>query len=147
MTVKGGDKFAARLGSIVAKVKSNAPKLQVGFFAGATEADGTPVAQVAFHNEYGTETTPARPFFRKMIAAESNTWGPVVTEALKSNDMDVDKALDILGEHVAGGLVISINEFGGNNAASTIKRKGFDRPLQDTETMRESVGHKVKNGS
>ena len=51
-SIKGGGKLAAHLAKIVANVQKS-DGVKVGFFANATYPDGTPVAAVAFVNEYG----------------------------------------------------------------------------------------------
>ena len=74
-TLKGGDKLEAALREISRKV-SKPGKLRVGFLEGATYPDGTPVALVAWWNEFGTEDEfPPRPSFRNMIAAKSRRMG------------------------------------------------------------------------
>lgn len=144
MAVKGGDLFAKALGSIQKKI-SGGQKLTVGFYAGSTEDDGTPVATVAYINEFGGGNVPPRPFFRSMIAKESPTWGKKFAKILKSNDVDVTTGMKLLGEGVKDQLVQSIVEFSDPaNAASTIEAKGFDKPLVDTGTMQRSVGYEVE---
>lgn len=92
----GGAKLEAYLAGIVKKVAQD-KTLRVGFLEIAKYPDGTNVAQVAFWNEYGTKTSPPRPFFRNMIAAKSTKWGDNLGRVLANNDYDVDKAFTIMG--------------------------------------------------
>lgn len=71
---------------------------------------GVPVAQVAFWQEYGTLTAPARPTFQPMIAKGAPKWGPQLGVALKLTDYDSAKALAIMGESMRDALVESIVE-------------------------------------
>jgi hypothetical protein len=112
--------------------------VKVGFMAGATYPDGTPVAAVAFWNEYGA-SGPPRPFFRNMIANESGDWGDKLATQLQLGKSG-DDALSILGTDIAGALEQSIIDLVDPPLAeSTIERKGFDKPLIDTAHMKNSI--------
>lgn len=130
--------------------------VEVGFLEGATYPDGTPVASVAFWNEYGSihrsmdgdtpvmNVTPARPFFRDMIEAESPTWGGKVEALANAKHFDGTKVLEAMGEDIQGALIQSINDFTTPpNAESTIKKKGFNKPLIDDGIMVNSTGYRV----
>ena len=144
--VRGGAAFSVKLNELKGKL-DKAKKVRVGFLEGATYPDGTAVAQVAFWNEYGTDTAPPRPFFRDMIKAKSGTWSAGVAVQLKANNMDVGKALNLAGMGIKDQLVDSINEFSTpENAAATVAKKGFNKPLIDTGHMRNSVDYEVTDG-
>lgn len=117
-------------------------EVAVGFLEGATyPEDGTPVAAVAFWNEYGDSKRPARPFFRMMIAKESETWAPKIAMLLKSGSENV---LAVMGEDIQGALKQSINDLQSPPLApSTIARKGFAKPLIDTSHMLNSIGYEL----
>jgi len=118
-------------------------EVHVGFLEGATYPDGTPVAAVAYWDEFGA-SGPPRPFFRNMIAQESPTWGPKLKGALQFTGNDGEKALRIVGDNIQGALIQSINDFTTPALAeSTIKRKGFDKPLIDSAVMVNSTGVEV----
>lgn len=135
-----GDKLTAHLAQLAAKMSG---AVEVGFLEGATYPDGTPVAAVAEWNEYGT-SGPPRPFFRNMIEKEKETWGPKLAGALQFTNGDGKKALAIVGDNIQGALIQSINDFTDPPlAASTIKAKGFDKPLIDTAHMVNSTGSRV----
>lgn len=140
---KGGEK----LNKILAYIAEKAGKgglLKVGFLEGATYPDGTNVAQVAYWNEYGTVTSPPRPFFRQMIASKSPKWGAALGKSLISSDYDGEKALKLMGHGISDQLVTSIVQFSTpENAASTIAAKGFNDPLIDTGLMQRTVDFEV----
>lgn len=121
-------------------------EVEVGFMEGATYPDGTPVAAVAFWNEYGAGDTPARPFFRRMIAKESPGWSLKLGKLMKATDYDGAQSLAIMGEDIQGALRESINNFETPPLApSTVKAKGFAKPLIDTAHMLNSIEYKVKS--
>lgn len=134
------DKLSAALAGIARKMEGS---LEVGFLEGATYPDGTPVAAVAFWNEFGTMTAPARPFFRGMIAKESPKW-PAKMAKLAQSGADGEKILALMGEDIDGALKQSINDFSDPpNAQSTIDRKGFNKPLIEKVIMVNSTGYRV----
>lgn len=143
ITLTGGDKLAKRLKEI-AKSVSDAKELKVGFLEGSTYPDGRPTATVAAINEWGSQNAPPRPFFRDMIKTNSHRWAPNVATALKISDYDSNKALTLMGMEIKEELQDSIRS--GDYAplaASTIARKGFDKPLIDTSHMINSVDYRV----
>lgn len=142
-TLSGGDKLARKLAEIA---KGMTPgSLDVGFMAGATYPDGTPVAQVAFWNEFGTNRTPARPFFRTMIAKESKGWPELLGKAAVHTSYNTRKALSLIGEKINDDLKTSIvNWQDPPNAQSTVDRKGFNDPLIDTGDMLRSTTYNVR---
>lgn len=91
--------------------KMGGGKVQVGFLEGATYPDGTPVAAVAYWNEFGhggNFPSPPRPFFRAMIAKESPSWPGKMAALAKAYNFDGQKVLAIMGEDIAGALRESI---------------------------------------
>mgnify|MGYP004620081547 CR=1 FL=1 len=114
-------------------------KLKVGIFESAKYDDGTPVAQVAFWQEFGTSKIPMRPFFRNAIAKNTRKWGDSVKTALIGTN-DSEKALKMLGEIMRGDIVLSLTNLNTPpNAPSTIKQKGSSNPLIDTGLLRSSI--------
>ena len=69
-TLQGSDGVMKALEDIAKRMGGG--EVSVGFMEGATYPEGTPVAAVAFWNEYGvpSHNQPPRPFFRQMIAAD-----------------------------------------------------------------------------
>lgn len=145
-TLQGADGLSKALGDIARRM--GAGKVDVGFMAGATYPDGTPVAAVAYWNEFGTSGQPARPFFRQMIAKEAGTWAEKMGKLAKATNYDGQKVLALMGEDVGGALAQSINELQSPPLApSTIEAKGFAKPLIDTSHMINSIHYQVDNGS
>lgn len=120
--------------------------VSVGFLEGSTYPDGTPVAAVAFWNEFGTERgIPPRPFFRNMISKESPGWPKRIAAVAKATNYDGKKVLGMMGEDIKGALVESIIDLTDPPLSEkTIKRKGFDKPLVDTSHMKNSVDYEVE---
>lgn len=141
-TLTGGDKLAKILAEIGGKAKGS---VDVGFMSGATYPDGTPVAQVAFWNEFGTSRAPSRPFFRAMIAKESAGWPELLGKAAVHYGYDAHQALSVIGEKINDDLKSSIVGWQGpQNAPSTIAKKGFNKPLIDTGDMLRSTTYNVR---
>lgn len=114
-------------------------KLKVGIFESAKYDDGTPVAQVAFWQEFGTAKIPMRPFMRNAITKNTRKWGDSVKTALMGTN-DSEKALKMLGEIMRGDIVLSLTNLNTPpNAPSTIKQKGSSNPLIDTGLLRSSI--------
>ena len=131
----------------LAKDVENPATLKVGFLQGARYPDGTSVAMVAAINEFGAPSRgqPPRPFFRNMIRDKSKEWGPALAVLLKANDMDAKKSLEQAGAAIAGQLRQSITDLTSPPLKpSTIRRKGFDKPLIDTGHMLASVDFEVE---
>jgi len=145
-TISGGKKLEAALAKISRGVSQPAT-LRVGFLAGATYPNGTPVAMIAAIQDFGAPSRgiPPRPFFRNMVKAKSKEWPKAIADLLKANDYDAVKTLETTGEAIGGQLRQSIIDTNSPPLApSTIKRKGFAKPLIDTSVMINSIGHEVK---
>ena len=149
--LSGGEGLQKALADIARKMGGGLVK--VGFLEGATYPDGTPVAAVAFWNEYGKEVNSQggdyfqlpRPFFRRMIAKESPEWADKMAKLAKAYDYDGAKVLALMGEDIKGALQQSINDFESPPLAqSTIDAKGFEKPLIDTSHMLNSVNYEVE---
>ena len=152
--IVGGKKLALALQAIEQKI-TRGGVLKVGFFENATYPAKAPrkgqkqapplhVAQVAFWNEFGTSRTPARPFFRTTIAQQSATWGDKLGKAVVYYGYDGEKALRALGQSMRDDLEASIQRWSvPGNAESTIRRKGFDKPLVHTAVMSRAPDFEV----
>lgn len=143
--LSGSDGVMKALEDIARKMGGG--EVSVGFMEGATYPEGTPVAAVAFWNEYGvpSRNQPPRPFFRQMIAAESPTWAPKMAKLAKATDYDGPKVLALMGEDIKGALQQSINDFTTPALKeSTVEAKGFAKPLIDTSHMLNSIAIEVK---
>ncbi|HEY6030505.1 MAG TPA: hypothetical protein VIU44_08080 [Gaiellaceae bacterium] len=143
--IRGGDKLEAYLAGIAARA-SKPGTLKVGFLAGAAYPDGTPVALVAAVQNFGAPSRgiPPRPFFSDMVAAKKEQWGPTLGAALQHADFDGPKALQVMGDQIAGDLRQSIKDTDSPPLKpATIRRKGFDKPLVDSGHMLNSVDYEV----
>lgn len=143
--LSGGDELEARLAAIAENFGGGLVK--VGFMDGATYPDGTPVAAVAFWNEFGRPSTgqPPRPFFRRMIAKEAPEWPQKMARLAVATGFNGPQVLGLMGEDISGALKQSINDFQSPGLApSTIAAKGFSKPLIDTSVMVNSVGYEVE---
>lgn len=122
-------------------------EVQVGFQGDQTAEDGTSLAEIAAYNELGTSTIPARPFMKQSFENHEDELRAAcerVNAALASGK-SVEQALDALGVAIKGLVQTEIVDGGfTENAPSTIKKKGSDKPLIDTGTMRQSVNYVVK---
>ena len=143
--LKGGDKLKAALDKIARGIQ-RPTTLRSGFLEKAKYPDGKPVAMIAAIQDFGAPAAgiPPRPFFRNMIAKHKDEWPAGIARALKDNDYDVRKALDIAGAAIGGQLRQSILD---TNAPplkpATIARKGFAKPLIFTSHMINSIDHEV----
>ena len=91
-----------------------------------------------------TISIPPRPFFRNMIAKHAAHWPADIAAALRSTGMDGAAALSLVGFQIRGELQQSITDTNTPpNAPSTVRRKGFNKPLIDTGYMRNKVDYAV----
>lgn len=104
-SVTGGDALDRKLRELTDRM-SKAHEVRVGFLENATYADGTTVATVAAINNFGAPEAniPARPFFSNMIEDNKDGWGDIFGDLIKSVDFDAAKALELMGEGMAGQL-------------------------------------------
>jgi hypothetical protein len=122
-------------------------EVQVGFQGDQKYEDGTSIAEVAAYNEFGSSDTPERPFMRQSFEnheAELKAGCEAANRVVNSGG-SAEQALQQLGT-LAKGLVQDEIVNGGfaPNAESTIQKKGSERPLIDSGTMRESVNFVIK---
>lgn len=123
--------------------------LKVGFLSGATYPDGTPVPLVAAANEFGNPSNnqPPRPFFRNAIANHENEWSEVAGKLAEGGRVDTETLLGLLGEKIKIDIQEEIRTLlEPPLSPSTIKRKGFSKPLIDTSHMLNSVDYEISEG-
>lgn len=144
-SISGGDKLGKYLDDLAKKLEQNGT-LRVGFLETETYPEnGLPVAQIAFWNEYGTEVSPLRPFFRSMIEKNKAGWSLAFGNLMNMNNNDVAKVFALMGEGIKDQLTQSIVEFSDPpNAPSTVRRKGFNKPLIETGTMQRATGWDIE---
>ena len=146
---KGGDKMVKVLNEIARKSGGNS-LLRVGFLESEPYPDGTSVAQVAFWNEYGTATSPPRPFFRNMIDQKKSGWGKKLGTALSLTGYDVNKAYGVMGDEIGNQLKQSIKETNAPALSSiTVMLRGMlsnDQSLRVTGATVGEAAARVKAG-
>lgn len=125
--------------------------IEVGFQADQTAADGeTPLAEIAYYNHFGTINEagqvliPARPFMDALSKNQDQLY-QFSGQALQSLGTAREVA-EAVGSKAKSMIQDAIRDGDwAPNAPSTIKKKGSDKPLIDTGTMRQGV--QIKQGS
>lgn len=135
-------------------------RLQVGWFEDSKYEDGTPIANVAFWQEYGTSRgIPMRPFMRPAEFNNKEKWVNLFAQEIKKaiqSKKNVKDAMEVLGLVVQGDIQNEISMvFNPPLKDSTIKARlrrrkvkkitaSLTKPLIDTGMMFDSVQHKVE---
>jgi hypothetical protein len=113
--------------------------------------DGTSVVQVALWDEFGTETSPERSFFRSTLdrkEGQINQWREEMIKKIVDGEMTVEKALETLGFRIREMIKNTIqSNVPPPNAPSTLdhkKREGVaPRTLMESTLLLRSVEYKV----
>ena len=136
-------KRVGSLSAALSKYKDMNASVRVGVLENATYPDGTPVAMVAFWNEYGTRTSPVRAFFRTTVSENKKNWVLSVQNLMKIHS-DPKQVMGLIGVHMQEQIVQSINTWSDPpNSAYTIAKKGFDKPLVEHGIMLRSISYEV----
>ena len=139
-------KKVGSLSAALSKYKDMNASVRVGVLENATYPDGTPVAMVAFWNEYGTRTSPVRAFFRTTVSEQKKNWVLSVQNLMKMHN-NPQQVMGLIGEHMKEQIVQSINTWSDPpNSAYTIAKKGFDKPLVETALLMRSIKSEVGEG-
>ena len=139
-------KKVGSLSKALSKYKEMNASVRVGVLENATYPDGTPVAMVAFWNEYGTRTSPVRAFFRTTVSEQKKNWVLSVQNLMKIHN-DPKQVMGLIGVHMQEQIVQSINTWSDPpNSAYTIAKKGFDKPLVETGVLMRSIKSEVGEG-
>lgn len=130
--ISGGEKLQAHLSELARKL-GRGGLLSVGFFEGSTYPDGTPVATVAAIQNFGAPARgiPPRPFFSRMIEQHSGEWGDKLARILKAVDFDTAKALELMGQGIAGQLrqsIVDTNSPALSEVTLMLRKMRFDDP-------------------
>ena len=149
--VKGGGKYRKRLEGIA---REAGVVLKVGVLAGATDAQGEPIAPRAYYNEFGTAHIPPRPAFRNTVDAKAANWAQGLTSLVRGRMAEagvVKNAFQQLGEVMKEDIQDTIGSgVGPALAESTVKaktRKGLAAPalqLVEDADYQNSIKHEVK---
>ena len=136
-------KRVGSLSAALSKYKDMNASVRVGVLENATYPDGTPVAMVAFWNEYGTRTSPVRAFFRTTVSEQKKNWVLSVQNLMKMHN-NPKQVMGLIGVHMQEQIVQSINTWSDPpNSAYTIAKKGFDKPLVETALLMRSIKSEV----
>lgn len=120
--------------------------VKAGVMAGSKYPDGTSVATAAYKNEYGWKNIPSRAFIRTTVQEQKKNWSVLAVKAAKAG-YDVNKILGLVGTQMQGDLQYSITMWSDPpNAPSTVKAKGFNKPLIDSSLMRDSIKYEIVEG-
>lgn len=139
-------KRVGSLSAALSKYKDMNASVRVGVLENATYPDGTPVAMVAFWNEYGTRTSPVRAFFRTTVSEQKKNWVLSVQNLMKMHD-DPKRVMGLIGVHMQEQIVQSINTWSDPpNSAYTIAKKGSSKPLIETGVLMRSIKSEVGEG-
>ena len=136
-------KRVGSLSAALSKYKDMNASVRVGVLENATYPDGTPVAMVAFWNEYGTRTSPVRAFFRTTVSEQKKNWVLSVQNLMKMHN-DPKRVMGLIGVHMQEQIVQSINTWSDPpNSAYTIAKKGSSKPLIETGVLMRSIKSEV----
>lgn len=131
--------------------KLSREKIEYGFFGDVFYPDGDNTAEIAIINEYGSTENPTRPFFEKsrsILQNEQNPVKPLIEKEVVSAIFGKPGTqLDNIAELLIAGVQGQIEEWDTpGNSPKTIRRKGKDDPLMDTELMKDSVHSRIERG-
>lgn len=126
-------KIQGELKNVLKKLASNLtsdrPAVHIGFIDGATYANGTRVAYVAYLNEFG-DHNPPRPFLKRTVEQKSKEWANIAKIALQQNGFTnegVRIALERVGQAGEGDVKRTIKDWSPTdprpNKPATIARK------------------------
>ena len=139
-------KKVGSLSAALSKYKDMNASVRVGVLENATYPDGTPIAMVAFWNEYGTRTSPVRAFFRTTVSENKKNWVLSVQNLMKIHN-DPKQVMGLIGKRMQEQIVQSINTWSDPpNAPYTIAKKGSSKPLIETGVLMGSISFEVGEG-
>lgn len=109
--------------------KGTQPRVDVGFFSKDQYPDGTYVATVAFWNEFGTKSSPPRPFMRTAIEDHKKEWAKTLGSALSHTDGDIPKSLEFAGMKMQADIQDSIihGDFEKNSPLTNLLKDRFPK--------------------
>ena len=115
--------------------------------SGRRKEGGKSMPQIAFDNEYGTRTTPARPFMRTSFDENVEQLNRIIAseyDKVIDGDTTVKKSLNAIGLYGVDLIQTKIREIRfPPNSPRTIAAKKSSKPLIDFGQMIQSVRHKV----
>lgn len=134
-----------------------------GIFVGILEEDGSQgklqlddersqetLASVAFYNEFGTATIPARSFIRAPFD-ETSGYASLRKSVLKrvlDGSLTLIQGLNIIGSGIAKSFRKRINDgIDPPNTEQTVENKLSDKPLVATGELLDSIAYKLTQGN
>lgn len=150
VTVEDKDTGFNAFGEIMMALAKDAPELRVGIFGDALDADGRlTLAELLAIQEFGTRNghVPARPALQITAFREEDKWVGLFGEMLrKSFNGKVNFAEEMarIGEVMAADVKRTIAYMvPPENKPDTVRKKGFDHPLIETQTMQNAMTYKL----
>jgi len=143
--ITGSDKVKE---AIKKKIENMKPTVvEVGILTNATYPGKKEVSvlDVAIYNEYGTTSSPPRPFMLQTKQRYSKQWSQTLEKLIVANNGDVKKAMELLGNIIKGQIQKTIAQGAfAPNAPSTVAQKGKNTPLRDSLLLFNSIDYEVK---
>lgn len=105
-TVSGGERVQRALAELSRKLNNGRKvAVKVGWLEGETYPDGTSVAMVAAIQNFGAPARgiPPRPTLSALVK-QASTWPDKLWAVLQAVDLDVDKAMDLMGQGLVSDL-------------------------------------------
>lgn len=137
------------------KELSKKPSVKIGVLEKSGEhkslenSEALTVVEVATFNEFGTETIPERSFIRSTVDQNFEDYvekSRTLQNKIIMQELDVKKALSILGEKIQADIVSAINNgIEPENSPKTIAAKGSSKPLIDSGQLKQSIKYQVEN--
>ena len=136
----GSTTIPAHVARVYRKIDRNGKFKKGGRFVKKRLANYSSVHNVPAH----VIKIPSRPFFRTMLANVKPELPKMIAVLTKKDEYDVYLVMMTMGAFLQSRLQESIRTWTiPGNAPSTIRRKGFDKPLIDTGHMLNSVDFEV----
>ena len=146
----GGQQVVEGLRKFMERFQDGSDQVLVGVPQGAGEyEDGLTIATVAAVNNFGSADgrIPERNFMHSAINENQAVYRRLAELELPKVGrglITMDRLLHVLGELATGHIQEKIVEGPFQaNAASTIAKKGSDRPLIDTGNLRQSISYVI----
>lgn len=131
--------------------RAQGKEVAVGILAGAIDADGTPIAEYATYNEYGTDKIPSRPFMAMSFdenKAEIEADFRRETVALTGGKRTIEQSLTVVGQKHADRVKNTIADrdiLPALSPRTVAAKKGSTKTLVDTGAMVNAVQISVRN--
>lgn len=141
-------KRTGSLAAALSKYKDMNASVRVGVLENATYPDGTPVAMVAFWNEYGTKTSPVRAFFRTTVSDQKKNWVLSVQNLMKMHN-DPQRVMGLIGTAMADQIKDSIRTLSepANSDVTKLLKSRFPMGVYKYGDYKKAIGDVQKGVS